>query len=142
MAILFLLSQVALKALGFELKKAEVLRILRDYDRENTGKIGVEDFTEVGWYLAASMIYVNATCSKRAPAKFIKKAVPFKVLGLCPNLFCDFNHLLATTITCSCQILPYLKFLPTNGLGQYFCEVILTVFIKPKAFRISLYKYR
>ncbi|KAF6022218.1 CETN3 [Bugula neritina] len=39
--------KVSLKALGFERKKAEVLKILRDYDRNNSGKICFEDFNEV-----------------------------------------------------------------------------------------------
>ena len=39
--------KVSLRALGFEVKKAEVLKILKDYDREETGKIGFDDFKEV-----------------------------------------------------------------------------------------------
>lgn len=42
--------KVALKALGFDVKKADVLKILKDYDREGTGKINYDDFTEVGMY--------------------------------------------------------------------------------------------
>ena len=36
-----------MRALGFEIKKAEVLKILKDYDREESGKIGFDDFKEV-----------------------------------------------------------------------------------------------
>lgn len=36
-----------MRALGFDVKKADVLKILRDYDRESTGKIRYEDFREV-----------------------------------------------------------------------------------------------
>ncbi|CAH1789816.1 unnamed protein product [Owenia fusiformis] len=39
--------KVAMRALGFEVKKADVLKVLRDYDREGTGKISFEDFNEV-----------------------------------------------------------------------------------------------
>ncbi|KAI8503147.1 centrin-3 [Branchiostoma floridae] len=39
--------KVAMRALGFDVKKADVLKILRDYDREATGKISYEDFSEV-----------------------------------------------------------------------------------------------
>lgn len=39
--------KVAMRALGFDVKKADVLKILRDYDREGTGKISFEDFNEV-----------------------------------------------------------------------------------------------
>ncbi|KAF7250412.1 Centrin-3 [Varanus komodoensis] len=38
---------VAMRALGFDVKKADVLKILKDYDREGTGKITFEDFNEV-----------------------------------------------------------------------------------------------
>ncbi len=37
-----------MRALGFEVKKVDVLKILKDYDREGTGKITFEDFKEVG----------------------------------------------------------------------------------------------
>lgn len=37
-----------MRALGFEVKKVDVLKILKDYDREGSGKIKFEDFKEVG----------------------------------------------------------------------------------------------
>ncbi|KAG7218114.1 hypothetical protein INR49_020623 [Caranx melampygus] len=40
-------QQVAMRALGFEVKKVDVLKILKDYDREGNGKITFEDFNEV-----------------------------------------------------------------------------------------------
>ncbi|XP_077318534.1 centrin-3 isoform X2 [Lithobates pipiens] len=39
--------KVAMRALGFDVKKADVLRILKDYDGEATGKISFDDFNEV-----------------------------------------------------------------------------------------------
>lgn len=40
--------KVALRALGFELKKTEVLQILQDYNvKENTGKLAFEDFNDI-----------------------------------------------------------------------------------------------
>ncbi|XP_030624850.1 centrin-3 [Chanos chanos] len=39
--------KVAMRALGFEVKKADVLKILKDCDREGKGKITFEDFKEV-----------------------------------------------------------------------------------------------
>ncbi|XP_051875689.1 centrin-3 isoform X1 [Pristis pectinata] len=39
--------KVAMRALGFDVKKADVLKILKDYDRDSTGKISFEDFSEV-----------------------------------------------------------------------------------------------
>ncbi|XP_069746905.1 centrin-3 isoform X4 [Narcine bancroftii] len=40
-------QEVAMRALGFDVKKADVLKILKDYDRDGTGKIYFEDFSEV-----------------------------------------------------------------------------------------------
>ena len=45
--LLSVISQVAMRALGFDVKKADVLKVLRDYDRDGTGKISFEDFNEV-----------------------------------------------------------------------------------------------
>ncbi|KAK4473860.1 hypothetical protein MN116_003191 [Schistosoma mekongi] len=40
--------KVALRALGFELKKQEVLKILEDYNiKEDSGKLRFEDFNEI-----------------------------------------------------------------------------------------------
>lgn len=39
--------KVAMRALGFDVKKSDVLKILKDYDREASGKISFEDFQEV-----------------------------------------------------------------------------------------------
>lgn len=51
-----LIQKVAMRALGFDVKKADVLKILKDYDRESTGKITFEDFNEVG-------VYFNSLCN-------------------------------------------------------------------------------
>ena len=40
-----------MRALGFDVKKTDVLKVLRDYDREGTGKITFEDFNEVSKYM-------------------------------------------------------------------------------------------
>ena len=40
-----------MRALGFDVKKTDVLKVLRDYDREGTGKITFEDFNEVSKYI-------------------------------------------------------------------------------------------
>eukprot|EP01028_Stygiella_incarcerata_P004230 TRINITY_DN1905_c0_g1_i2.p1 TRINITY_DN1905_c0_g1~~TRINITY_DN1905_c0_g1_i2.p1 ORF type:complete len:168 (-),score=68.15 TRINITY_DN1905_c0_g1_i2:261-764(-) len=39
--------KVAMRALGFDVKKEHVLRILEEYDREGTGTIDFNDFLEV-----------------------------------------------------------------------------------------------
>lgn len=36
-----------MRALGFDVKKVDVLKIMKDYDRESTGKITFDDFNEV-----------------------------------------------------------------------------------------------
>ncbi|OON13981.1 hypothetical protein X801_10232 [Opisthorchis viverrini] len=42
--------QVALRALGFELKKSEVLQILEEYNiKEDGGGLSFEDFNEIGF---------------------------------------------------------------------------------------------
>lgn len=41
-----------MRALGFEVKKVDVLKILKDYDREGNGKITFDDFNEVGELLS------------------------------------------------------------------------------------------
>ena len=45
--VLSIIFQVAIRALGFEAKKADVQKIMRDYDKEESGKISLQDFTEV-----------------------------------------------------------------------------------------------
>lgn len=39
--------KVAMRALGFEVKKAEVLELMREYDKQNTGQIDYSDFLEI-----------------------------------------------------------------------------------------------
>jgi len=45
-----------MRALGFDVKKADVLKILKDYDRDGTGKISFQDFSEVSKY---NKLYVS-----------------------------------------------------------------------------------
>ena len=39
--------KVALRALGFDVKKTDLQKVMADYDVDNTGKITVEDFNEI-----------------------------------------------------------------------------------------------
>lgn len=39
-----------MRALGFEVKKADVLKVMKEYDKEATGKITFDDFYEVSKY--------------------------------------------------------------------------------------------
>lgn len=39
--------KVAMRALGFDMKKAEVLKILRDHDKSGHGLIDFEDFAKI-----------------------------------------------------------------------------------------------
>jgi len=43
--------KVAMRALGFDLKKAEVLKILRDHDKAGHGLMEFEDFAKISeWF--------------------------------------------------------------------------------------------
>ncbi|GIQ88209.1 hypothetical protein KIPB_010410, partial [Kipferlia bialata] len=39
--------KVAMRALGFDVKKEEIQKLMAEYDRDNTGEIGFEDFLEI-----------------------------------------------------------------------------------------------
>ena len=54
----FVYLQVAMRALGFDVKKADVLKIMKDYDREASGKITFDDFNEVSKYGPHCLTYV------------------------------------------------------------------------------------
>lgn len=51
-----------MRALGFEVKKVDVLKILKDYDREGNGKITFEDFKEVG-----KLVLILSYCRELMP---------------------------------------------------------------------------
>ncbi len=42
-----------MRALGFEVKKADVLKVMKEYDKEATGKITFDDFYEVSKYICS-----------------------------------------------------------------------------------------
>ena len=57
--------KVAMRALGFDLKKAEVLKILRDHDKTNHGLMDFEDFAKISAppiCLAEGLVYSNVVC--------------------------------------------------------------------------------
>ncbi|XP_041317640.1 centrin-3 isoform X1 [Pyrgilauda ruficollis] len=69
--------KVAMRALGFDVKKADVLKILKDYDRESTGKITFEDFNEVVFSPAQNSILIKTLTDwilDRDPQEEILKA--------------------------------------------------------------------
>ncbi len=39
--------KVALRALGFDVKKADLQKLMTDYDTEDTGKVTLDDFNEI-----------------------------------------------------------------------------------------------
>lgn len=47
MEILYIIFQVAIRALGFDVKKAEVQKLVKDYDHSGQGKITFQDFTDI-----------------------------------------------------------------------------------------------
>ncbi|KAJ3117626.1 Calcium-binding component of the spindle pole body (SPB) half-bridge [Nowakowskiella sp. JEL0407] len=56
--------KVAMRALGFDVKKAEVLKILRDHDKDGSGLINFEDFNKL----------MSERILDRDPIEEIKKA--------------------------------------------------------------------
>ncbi|CDJ34225.1 centrin, putative [Eimeria mitis] len=45
--VVVVVVMVAMRALGFEVKKAQVQEIMRSYDKQNTGFITQSDFEEI-----------------------------------------------------------------------------------------------
>lgn len=45
--IIVIIVQVVMRVFGFDVKKVDVLKIMKDYDREVLGKIIFDDFNEV-----------------------------------------------------------------------------------------------
>ena len=39
--------RVALRAMGFDVSKADIREIMRDYDRDGTGELKLQDFTDI-----------------------------------------------------------------------------------------------
>ena len=52
--------KVAMRALGFDLKKAEVLKIIRDHDKSGHGLMDFEDFVKIS--TSRSHLLVSRTC--------------------------------------------------------------------------------
>ena len=48
--------KVAMRALGFDLKKAEVLKILRDHDRQGHGLMEYEDFAKISEWVRTRVL--------------------------------------------------------------------------------------
>jgi centrin-3 len=48
--------KVALRALGFDLKKNDVQKLMTDYDMENIGKISLADFIEICKFLFLNIL--------------------------------------------------------------------------------------
>jgi len=55
-----------MRALGFEAKKTDVLKILKDYDHQSTGKIVFSDFQDVSEYQLPGLF----TCLYRSNSLF------------------------------------------------------------------------
>lgn len=56
--------KVAMRALGFDVRKAEVLKLMKEYDRNETGQIEYPDFVDI----------MTQKISERDPEEEIKKA--------------------------------------------------------------------
>lgn len=70
---------MALRALGFEMKKTDVQKLMNDYDVENTGKITIHDFMEIcNNILSNTEIHfqILIICSsEKAKLVFVKESV-------------------------------------------------------------------
>lgn len=53
-----------MRALGFDVKKAEVLKLMKDYDRNETGQVTYADFVDI----------MTGKISERDPEEEIRKA--------------------------------------------------------------------
>ena len=49
--------KVALRALGFAVKKAEVRALMHEYDRAGAGKIDAEEFKDIGTHAAHTYVF-------------------------------------------------------------------------------------
>jgi len=56
--------KVAMRALGFDVKKAEVLKLMKEYDRKETGQIEYADFVDI----------MTQKMAERDPEEEIRKA--------------------------------------------------------------------
>lgn len=63
--------KVILRALGFEVRKSEVVQLAREYDREETGRVGFEDFAEIS---SICLYAVKKKYSERDPIEEAIKA--------------------------------------------------------------------
>jgi centrin-3 len=64
--------KVAMRALGFDLKKAEVLKILRDHDKGGHGLMDFEDFAKISAFFCVSRVravLMNNLVSERILAR-------------------------------------------------------------------------
>ena len=50
--------KVAMRALGFDLKKAEVLKILRDHDKTGRGLLEFEDFAKISRFRLLFIFFI------------------------------------------------------------------------------------
>ena len=67
--------KVAMRALGFDVKKPEVLAIMKEYDVENSGQIQFTDFLEISNIYIYIYIYIVTTkINERDPVEEIFKA--------------------------------------------------------------------
>jgi hypothetical protein len=73
--------KVALRALGFDLKKTEVLKILRDHDRQGSGQMQFDDFSKVGrWssytvYTALSRTHLITLRTTQSPSGYWRETL-------------------------------------------------------------------
>lgn len=48
---IFIAARVAMRALGFDMKKADVLKLLREHDKDGRGLMEFDDFQRISKFL-------------------------------------------------------------------------------------------
>lgn len=64
--------KVAMRALGFDLKKAEVLKLLRDHDKDNVGLMEFQDFAKISEYIRVLGLPMPSDYDGRIPTSPLK----------------------------------------------------------------------
>lgn len=87
--------KVAMRALGFDLKKAEVLKILRDHDKTGHGLMEYEDFAKISAYGRVSLTlsffaHVGCVFPLQCPNEYSQEILWMKSSA-------HFNYLMTTT---------------------------------------------
>jgi centrin-3 len=76
--------KVAMRALGFDLKKAEVLKTLRDHDKTGHGLLEYDDFVKISCVAPPSFFFLNSSLGKKADVWCVWLTVTERILARDP----------------------------------------------------------